>query len=71
MKVDEFKPVERLLSKKQVAIMYGCHYKTVETLEKQGKIPARVEDYPLADARWLESEIVSHLRGMRRKAEAV
>lgn len=68
---EDFQPTERLLNKKQVAMMYSCHPKTVTKLEAAGKIPRRVDDAPTVDAKWLESEVVAHLRGLRKKAEAV
>lgn len=59
---------ERLLTKTQVAAAYAVHPKTVLRLEASGKIPKRLEGWD-SDPRWLESEIVAHMRSLRRPSQ--
>lgn len=66
----QFAPADRMLTKQQVAAMYQVHPKTVESWEKEGRIPKRLDKWT-GDARWLESEVVAHIRSMRTREEVV
>jgi hypothetical protein len=57
---------ERLLTKHDVAERYRVHWKTIERLEREGKIPKRADKskVPIADPRWREADIDAHIASM-------
>jgi hypothetical protein len=57
---------DALLTREGVAERYGIHPKSVPRMVKAGKIPGPVEGWPGQKHRWLRSEIVAHIRGMRK-----
>jgi len=58
---------DALLTTEDVAIRYRVHVRTVPGLVKDRKIPAPVEGWPGSTKRWLKSEVIAHIRGMRRR----
>jgi predicted DNA-binding transcriptional regulator AlpA len=65
----QFTPADRMLTRAQVAEIYAVSPRTVFKWEAAGKIPRRLDKWT-GDARWLESEVVAHVRSMRGQAVA-
>lgn len=57
---------DALLTVRDVAERYGVHQKTVDDLLKQKRIPPPLELWK-GDRRWLRSEVVAHMRGLRKR----
>jgi hypothetical protein len=58
---------DALLTTQDVADRYRVHPRTVPGLVKEKRIPAPVEGWPGSTKRWLKSEVVAHIRAMRKR----
>ncbi len=58
---------DALLTTKDVATKYAVHPRTVPQMVKDKKIPGPVEGWEGREKRWLKSEVVAHIRGMRKR----
>lgn len=58
---------DALLTSADVAEKYRVHKRNVAGLVKAGRIPKPVEGWTGGQHRWLRSEIVAHIRGMRHR----
>lgn len=58
---------DALLTIQDVAMRYGVHADTIDSLLKRNLIPRPVEGWPGKNRRWLQSEIVKHIRAMRKE----
>lgn len=61
-------PGMKLLSERELAVLLGCHPRTVRRLEQRGKLPRALRIG--GSKRWREAEVVSwldHLRGEGRR----
>ena len=55
-----------LFTTKDVAERYAVHPRTIPKLVDEGRIPAPLPGWSGSTKRWLRSEIVAHIRSMRK-----
>ncbi len=67
---DETANDDGLLTSHDVADRYRVHVRTVPDLVKDGRIPPPLEGWKGATKRWLKSEIIAHIRAMRKRETA-
>jgi hypothetical protein len=60
---------DALLTSQDVADRYRVHVRTIPDLVEQGRIPAPLEGWTGATKRWLKSEIVAHMRKLRKQEQ--
>jgi hypothetical protein len=58
---------DALLTSQDVAERYRVHVRTIPVLVEAGRIPPPLEGWDGATKRWLKSEVVAHIRSMRRR----
>lgn len=56
-----------LLTSQDVADRYRVHVRTLPGLVREKKIPPPADGWTGAHKRWIKSEVVSHIKGMRKK----